>query len=71
MSSKIEIDLFWTDTPPQQQTVRNGRKDDILPRFGSIGIAAVAAALAASRPAPSMQLMALPPAPEPPIRRRG
>jgi hypothetical protein len=71
MSSKIEIDLFWTDTPSHGPAARENGNDDILPRFGTIGIAAVAAALAASRKEARMQLMAPPPAPEPPIRTRG
>jgi hypothetical protein len=71
MSSKIDINLFWMDTSPSQRPIRQSRGEDTLPRFGTIGIAAVAAALAASRPAPSLQLMAPPPAPEPPVRRRG
>jgi hypothetical protein len=71
MSSKIEIDLFWVDTPPRPPSVRKSHNDDVLPRFGAIGIAAVAAALAASRPAPGLQLMAMFPVIEPPVRGRG
>jgi hypothetical protein len=69
MSSNIEIDLFWIDTPRQPDIERRDRGN--LPRFGAIGIAAVAAALAASRPAPALQLVAPSPASEPLSRVRG
>jgi hypothetical protein len=63
MSSKIDFDLFWADSSPRQQLVGRER-DEIVPRFGTIGIAAVAAALAASRPAAaSLERAVLPLAP--------
>ena len=70
MSSKIDINLFWADTQPSRNLAGHSEKD-ILPRFGKIGIAAVAAALAASRPEASLQLAALPFPPAPPIGGRG